>query len=306
MSTLEARDSSDGKDGENLAEVKPKKNNCLMITLIVISCVVVVGLALGLSLGLTIGKKDKKPASKDNRPICVVVAMQVELDDLLTKIGEYNTTTINKYKFYEGTINNHPVVICQSGVNEINAATVTLLAIQKYDPLAIINEGTAGGYGEGIGKKDIVVGTKAINLASLKTPSKKKGEGSNSLEWEMISFFDGDDDKTYYEEANSKLVELARKVDYKDGKVHYGVVGSSDNWNSETDRILFFREKLEALCEEMECISVYTVANNFKVPVIGIKVISNNDMINESFDTSTALGSQTFTYDLILKMISEY
>lgn len=56
----------------------------------------------------------------------------------------------------------------------------------------------------------------------------------------------------------------------------------------------------------MESISVYTVANNFNVPAIAIKVISNNEILNESFDENTAIGAQKFAYNLILKMISEY
>lgn len=298
MSTLEARDSSKGKDGESLGEVKPKSNKCLMITLITVGCVVVVGLVLGLSLGLTLGKKSKK-----KKPIVVIVAMKVEFEDLLKKVEKVKTTKESKYTFYEGTINKYPVVICHCGVNEINAGIATLLAIQKYDPLAIINEGTAGGYGKSIHQKDIVVGVKALNLASFKSPSKAEGQGSNSLDWELISFFDGEDDRLFYHEADESLVNLAKDVKYDDGNVHFGAVGSSDNWNSEADRILHFNSKYKVLCEEMECVSVYAVAKTFNVPVIGIKVISNNDMIGESFDTSTAVGSQKFTYELILKMI---
>ncbi|KAK8857580.1 hypothetical protein M9Y10_015985 [Tritrichomonas musculus] len=305
MSSLEAGDDSKGKDNENLAEVKPKKNNCLMITLIVISCVVVVGLALGLSLGLTIGKKSKKPANADRRPIAVIVAMHSELSELLTKIGKYNTTTVKKFKFYEGTINDNPVIICHCGISEINAGIATLLAIQRYNPRAIISEGTAGGYGNEVHRSDIVIGEKAVNLASFKTGRKKQGEGSNSLEWQMVTFIEGKDDALSYQLGNENLVKLAKKVNYKGGNVHYGVVGSSDNWNSEADRILFFKNNLGALCEEMECFSVFSVANDFGVPVIAIKVISNNDMIGEAHDISTAKGAQDFTYDLILQILNE-
>ena len=283
------------------------ENTDLIETLIVVSCVVFIVLALDLANGLLFCKKGKRSTSSEKNPIVVIVAMEIEFEDLLKKLENTNITSISKYKFYEGTINDYPVVICHCRVNEINAAIVTLMAIQKYHPIAIINEGTAGGYGESIHKNDIVIGTSAINLASVKTPQKKKGEGSNSLEWTMIGFFDDDEgNRKDFQKADENLVNLAKKIEYKNGTVHFGVVGSSDNWNSEADRILWLNKELGALCEEMECISIYTVANNFNIPVIGIKVISNNDMINESFDTSTALSSQTFTYDLILKIISEY
>ena len=55
----------------------------------------------------------------------------------------------------------------------------------------------------------------------------------------------------------------------------------------------------------MEGIAVYTVANNFNIPVLGIRIISNNEILGEEFDKNLGLKSQEFTYELILKMIQE-
>lgn len=125
-------------------------------------------------LDLQLVKKSKKSANADRRPIALIVAMHSELSDLLKKIGEYNTTTVNKYKFYEGTINDYPVVICHCDISELNAGIATLLAIQKCNLHAIISEGTAGGYVADVHRSDIVVGEREVNLASFKTPAKKK------------------------------------------------------------------------------------------------------------------------------------
>ncbi len=79
-----------------------------------------------------------------NKPILIIAAMDVEFDLLKDKLQNLKISKINKYDFYEGTIENYPVVICNCLIMSINAAIATTLAIQKYDPLVIINEGTAG------------------------------------------------------------------------------------------------------------------------------------------------------------------
>lgn len=80
------------------------------------------------------------------------------------------------------------------------------------------------------------------------------------------------------------------------------VVG--DIWNREADKILMLLQKYGTLCEEAEGIAVYTVANDFGIPVLGIRVISNNEILNEPYDRNTGLKAQQFTYELILEKIA--
>lgn len=81
------------------------------------------------------------------------------------------------------------------------------------------------------------------------------------------------------------------------------VVG--DIWNREADKILMLHQKYSTLCEEAEGIAVYTIANDFGIPVLGIRVISDNEILEEPYDRNTGLKSQEFTYKLILEMIKE-
>ena len=63
-------------------------------------------------------------------------------------------------------------------------------------------------------------------------------------------------------------------------------------------------QKYGTFCEEMEGIAVYTIANDFGIPVLGIRVISNNEILEEPYDRNTGLKSQEFTYELILRKIA--
>lgn len=240
-------------------------------------------------------------------PIVIIAAMEIEFNFLLDKLENVTFNQISKFKYYEGEFNKYPVVICQCYVNTINASLATYIAIEKYHPILIINEGTAGSHGKDMHKSDIVICSKCLNMSSIQTPSKREGEGSNSLKWSIVNFAcDGEDDQIKFQIADPKLIKIAQSIEYKNGHIYTGVVSSGDIWNKEIDRILWFNQKFGSLCEEMECYAVYTVANNFKIPVIAIKVISNNEIINESFDENVAVHSQEFVYNYILTLAKEY
>ena len=51
---------------------------------------------------------------------------------------------------------------------------------------------------------------------------------------------------------------------------------------------MFIYKKYNTLCEEMETDAVYTIAKNFNVPVIGIRVITNNEVLKETYDKEFA------------------
>lgn len=238
-------------------------------------------------------------------PIVIMAAMEVEANFLLEKLENVICKDINKYKFYEGTIKGFPVVICRCNVMSINAAIATYMAIKEYNPIAIISQGTAGALGKDIHKGDIIVGEKCINITSCKTPYKNEGEGSNSLDWNLVSFICGEDDRLEYHYGNKHLIELSKEINYENGNIHFGTIGSGDVWNQEIDKLMWLHDKYEALCEDMESIAIYTVANDFSIPVLGIKVISDNAILGEDYDRNMGMQSQLFTYELVLKLISE-
>ena len=69
-----------------------------------------------------------------------------ELEELLKLVDIEKEEEINGFKFYIGKINEYPIIISQTQVGVINASMATLIAIQKYNPIAIINQGIAGAH----------------------------------------------------------------------------------------------------------------------------------------------------------------
>ena len=61
-------------------------------------------------------------------------------------------------------------------------------------------------------------------------------------------------------------------------------------------------EKYGILCEEMEGIAIYTVANQYGIPVIDIRVISDNEILKEEYDRKVSIRAQEFTMNLLKEM----
>lgn len=234
-------------------------------------------------------------------PIMIIGAMDPEIDFLVDKLENLKKSKLNIYNVYEGSINGKVIVIAQSEVGIINSSILTTLVIEKYKPSIIINEGTAGGIGKNIHKGDIVIGSECFNIMSAKTPYKEEGEGSNSLQWDYITFVNGGKDEKKTIKADKKLVQFIEslKGKYKNGNVCTGVIGSGDIWNCEKDKLMYLSEKHGVLCEEMEGIAVYTVATNYNIPVVGVRIISDNEILGEEYDRNLGIKCQKFVYEIV-------
>lgn len=51
---------------------------------------------------------------------------------------------------------------------------------------------------------------------------------------------------------------------------------------------MYIYNTYKTLCEEMETGAVYTIAKNFGIPVIGIRVITNNEVLKQTYDKEYA------------------
>ena len=236
------------------------------------------------------------------KKILIIAAMaDVELNYLMEILEEKRIEETNLCRFYIGKLFENGIILCDSKVGMINAAASTTHAIEKYNPDYIINAGCAGGFGEKVHKGDLVIGTKCINISSIRTKYRKIGDGSNPKDWELINFIAGEEDRLIPQNSGEELVYVAKSNEekYKNGKVHYGVIGSGDIWNKECDMIMLLNEKYEILCEDMEGAAILTVANLYNIPAIDIRVISDNEILKEEYERGISIKVQSFVEQLL-------
>lgn len=235
------------------------------------------------------------------RPIVVIVAMESELKILKNMTKAVKQIEEPICKNYEMDLNGYPVVLCCSGVGCIQAAAAVTNCIIKYNPIAIINCGLAGALREDLHLYDIVVGTEIINIHSIKTSERKE---ENSVDWELVTFCEGEEDRLKIEKPDESLVRCIQSIekDYDKGKIVYDRIGSGDVWTAGTERIKTLRDTYHIACEEMEGIAIYQIANRYHIPVVGIRVISDNAVTGEEYNKETGKDLQEF----VIKLLEEY
>lgn len=241
----------------------------------------------------------------EKRPIVFIGALNSEIKYLVEMLESCDIENRSVYKFYKGYIKDYPVVIAKSEVGLVNAASCLTLAIEMYNPICIVNAGTAGGIIENRHKKDIIIAEECFNILSSKTPYKELGEGSNSCQWDLMTFTDGEKDEKRIYKSDERLAQIAlsQKDKYEHGNVYTGVVGSADVWNREKDKLKYLAEKHKVSCEDMELIAIYTIAKNYNIPAIGIKIMSDNELLGEEYEPAVGQFVQEYTYEVLKELV---
>lgn len=228
--------------------------------------------------------------------ILVVVAMEVEIKILLDKLDYYITSDKMGFTFYETEIEDKRAIILLSGVGVVQASSALMVGIMEYKPSKVINYGIGGAMSRDIHTKDIVIGSSVSNINSYKTSELKEGEGSCPETWELLAFLSGEKDRYIEYRGDSNLLELCKEINYDNGRVIFGKIGSGDVWNREVDRILYLNRKYNIIVEDMESVGIYSICNKYNIPVISIKIISDNSLIGEEYNRDVGIYLQDFIF----------
>jgi len=222
-------------------------------------------------------------------------AMDTEIEYFLEKIQDKEKITIAGYDFWRGILNNRKIVISQTLVGVVNATTATTIGILKFHPDVVINQGIAGAHRTDIHTGDIIIGKECCNINAYEMPMKKKEEGSNPFEWKPNKRAKNVQkaDEELLEKIEKKLRQHTKK------QVYLGILGSGDVFNRETDRINWIHDTFCNDSEDMESIGMYTVCNQFQVPCVGVRIISNNELLEEPLDEKQATELQKSLVEIL-------
>jgi adenosylhomocysteine nucleosidase len=243
------------------------------------------------------------------RPVLVQGAMDVEVRTLVAAIDHPREEQIDGWTFWSGTLDGYPVVISKTLKGMANAAAATAIGAARYHPAAIINQGTAGGHDPELHVLDIVLGAQVVNIGAFKTGARRRGEGSNFSDWQPMDLLysegsAGTDPRALTMRrfaGDEGLLMAAKRVrqTYARGRVAEGVIGSSEIWNSELDRIGRLHDEFGTAAEEMEAASAAQIAARFEVPFLGIRVLSNNITNGGAYDPTAGVAGQEFVYQVV-------
>jgi adenosylhomocysteine nucleosidase len=250
-----------------------------------------------------------QPANSSRPPVLVQGAMGVETAGLVTHLEHVEIDQVGAWTFWRGSVDGYPVIVSKTLKGVSNAAAATVLAIERYHPAAIVNQGTSGGHDPTLRLYDIVVGTSSVNLGAFRSKYRPAGTGSNPLDWMPINLTLADGSAANDPNArhmatfaaDTGLLTAARstKSSYSKGRVVEGVIGTSDGWNDELDLIARFHSAYGTLVEEMETASSAQIAAIFKVPFLGVRIVSDNVTSGIAWDPRTAEACEEFVYQVV-------
>ena len=243
------------------------------------------------------------------RPILIEGAMNTETEVLIRALKNPVAYRELNYLFVAGTYKNYPVVIVRTEIGMANAAASTALAIKKFNPIAVINQGTAGGHDSALKIGDIVIGEKSFDHTAFRSAYSAAGEGIDLTKQENIGTYAYDKASGKFQAyteyfADPTLLNVAKKVAAanKNFNVVSGVIGTGNTWLECVDYINFLHEKYGSSCEEMEANVAAQICQNAGLPFISIRVLSDNVTNDNRYVPEAAKVCQ----DFVLLVVEDY
>lgn len=235
--------------------------------------------------------------------IIVQGALQSEIDYLLKTFVPEKEVNVGDYFFYECNYKSIRVVLCKTKMGEISSAIATTLAVQRYTPVFILNQGTAGAFTESLNKGDIVVGKRVCYISQYSTESDKENNIINPWKANEYRTLDGE---VISMKASEKILTLLRNLEtLKKSNVYFGNIASGDVWTKDLSTIEKYNQKYGVICEAMECTGAYMAANSLGVPLISIRCISNNELKKQEYDEKCGEYVQHLVTEIIDELVEK-
>lgn len=120
-----------------------------------------IALSFSILAGCNASPKQAAEAKSTQNPILIQGPMPIEAEKFAKRLKNVKEEKSGSFVFYKGTVDNYPVIVAKTGKGMENTAAATAVAIEKYKPIAIINQGTSGGHDPNLNVFDIVLGKKS-------------------------------------------------------------------------------------------------------------------------------------------------
>lgn len=190
------------------------------------------------------------------------------MDDVKIKYGKnlmYHGMPLDNH-YYIGKIAKKDVVLTRSGVGKVYAAIVASNLIDRFKPDLLINLGCAGSLNEKVHVNDIVIADRCADW-DVDVPGWQR-----SITSDKLSFA-----------CDEKGLKIAKKIKTKT-KIHHGPIVSADEFIYKKSQVKEIKKYFnEALCGEMEGASIANTCYAYKVPVMVIRSISDEALINGNY-----------------------
>ena len=216
--------------------------------------------------------------------IGIIAAMSKEIELLQGLISETEKNSIGGSLFYHGRLSENELIIGQCGIGKVCAAVGALELIKNYHPDVLINTGAAGGIGQNLKVKDIVVADK-IGYYDVYC-----GEEEGHLQG-FPQYFETD--------------FLWRKKAEQSGAVPV-MIASGDRFITKADEVAHIKDIYpQAAAVDMESAAIAQVCLMYNVPFLSLRIISDTPGVknhNIQYENFWAEAGQ-HSFEIVKKII---
>ncbi|KAA8362409.1 5'-methylthioadenosine/adenosylhomocysteine nucleosidase [Leuconostoc carnosum] len=189
--------------------------------------------------------------------IGIITPMAEEKIALIAALENKRTRTHGGAEITEGQYRGHDVILTESGIGKVAAASATTVMIDNFQPDLIVNTGSAGALDPDLKIGDEVIGTRvAYSDVDVTVFGYEFGQLPN---------------KPLYYEADAAVVQAFEALT----KVKKGLVVSGDQFVQTEAQKRILAHFPDALVAEMEAAAVAQVAYQFGTPFIILRGVSD-------------------------------
>ena len=206
----------------------------------------------------------------------IIGAMTVEVDTLKQQMQDLRITQRAGMEFFEGMLENCPVVVVQCGVGKVNAALCVQILCDCFGVTHIVNTGVAGSLCAELDIGDFVISQDAMYHDFDVGPL---GYPIGQVPGLAVRSFPADEDLVCYAKAAAEYVHP--------GHAKIGRIASGDQFVAEKSQKEKIIQDTGAFCTEMEGSAIAHAAWRNSIPFVVIRAISDKADDSSSMDYPT-------------------
>lgn len=228
-----------------------------------------------------------RPAAVETPGVTAILsALDREMVLLEKSLAGKQERRIHGIRFVSGRMAGRPVVLVVSGMGKVNAAVVTTLLVEHFQPREVVFSGIAGCLDSDLGLGDIVIAERTVQHDLLTL------ERDSVLPMEIFSPVDGSKNPEYFpadprllraaRAAAKRTAEYRRVLPDRAPRIVTGLVVTGDMFVGADAKKKELQQRYKADAVEMEGAAVAQVCHQFAVPCLVIRSIS--DLADDAAD----------------------
>jgi adenosylhomocysteine nucleosidase len=219
------------------------------------------------------------------RAIGILAAMPEEVRHLGQALAVDDKTVRGGYAFRQGRLDDVPVVLVEAGIGKVNTSLVATLLLDHFGCRMAVLTGVAGGLDPTVGIGDVVIADELVQhdygavvdgaIKPYRPGSAPVGDATGPLAYVLEASIRERLHRQLQGLALPPLPAAATGGTARQPAIRFGTILSGDQFiNCETTRQRLF-ERFAAQAVEMEGAALAQVAEQFRVPCIDVRCVSD-------------------------------